>query len=84
MYVILLNYEICCRFEILVSFTGASPSTGQTSEERTSYLSEEILWGHRFVNMVEYNTKNRNYFIDYDRFEVTEEVNILSLSCISK
>lgn len=62
------------RFEIIVTFTGASASTGQTTEERTSYLSNEIMWGHRFVNIVEYDTENCEYFIDYAEFETTEEV----------
>lgn len=63
-----------CRFEIIVTFTGASTSTGQITEERTSYLSREILWGHRFVNMIEYHAENGEYFVDYDKFDMTEEV----------
>ncbi|XP_055295129.1 ATP-sensitive inward rectifier potassium channel 8-like [Sitodiplosis mosellana] len=62
------------RFEIIVTFAGASTSTGQTTEERTSYLSREIAWGHRFVNMVTYDTENGEYFVDYDKFDMTEEV----------
>lgn len=62
------------RFEIIVTFTGTSASTGLTTQQRTSYLSREILWGHRFVNMMDHNFKNGEYFIDYDLFDVTEEV----------
>ncbi|XP_031618737.1 ATP-sensitive inward rectifier potassium channel 11-like [Contarinia nasturtii] len=62
------------RFEIIVTFTGASASTGQTTEERTSYLSREIAWGHRFVNMTEYKAESEKYFVDYDKFDVIEEV----------
>ncbi|XP_031619158.1 ATP-sensitive inward rectifier potassium channel 8-like [Contarinia nasturtii] len=62
------------RFEIIVTFTGASASTGQITEDRTSYLSSEIIWGHRFVNIIEYDAQNQEYFVDYDKFEVTEEV----------
>lgn len=69
-----LSVFLSNRFEIIVTFTGASPSTGQITEERTSYLSNEILWGHRFVNIVEYDTDNDEYFIDYDEFETTEQV----------
>ena len=32
------------------------------------------MWGHRFVNIVEYDTENCEYFIDYAEFETTEEV----------
>lgn len=63
------------RFEIIVTFTGTSVTTGYTTEERTSYLSNEIIWGHRFVNMVEYDANNEEYFVDYDRLDVIEEVN---------
>lgn len=69
-----------CRFEIVVTFTGASPSTGQTTEERTSYLSSEISWGHRFVNLVEYNAVNEEYFADYDKFDETEAVKHYNLT----
>lgn len=50
-------------------------TTGYTTEERTSYLSNEIIWGHRFVNMVEYDANNEEYIVDYDRLDVIEEVN---------
>lgn len=63
-----------CRFEIIVTFSGASRSTGQLTEERTSYLSKEILWGHRFTNMIHYDAENRFYVIDYESFDTTEEV----------
>lgn len=69
-----------CRFEIIVTFTGSSASTGQTTEERTSYLSNEIAWGHRFVNMTEYDSRTQEYFIDYDKFETTEVVSLNSIT----
>lgn len=70
------NLFLRFRFEIVITFTGASLSTGQTTEERTSYLSSEILWGHRFVNLVEYDTENGEYFADYDKFDHTDEVKL--------
>lgn len=72
------------RFEIIITFTGASTSTGQTTEERTSYLSREIEWGHRFVNMVEYHAESGTYFVDFDKFDETEEVTYTThaLSCL--
>lgn len=71
-----------CRFEIIITFTGASPSTGQTTEERTSYLSKEIGWGHRFVNMIDYDHYNKEYVVDYDKFDITEEVKLCALSLL--
>lgn len=64
------------RFELLVTLSGASRSTGQCTEERTSYLSKEILWGHRFVNMIHYDAENRVHAIEYDSFDSTEQVRL--------
>ncbi|XP_055295130.1 ATP-sensitive inward rectifier potassium channel 8-like [Sitodiplosis mosellana] len=74
LYTLSASQLLTKRFEIIVTLTGASSSTGQTTEERTSYLSNEIMWGHRFVNIVRYVTENEEYSIDYDEFETTEEV----------
>lgn len=63
----------------MATFSGASASTGYITEERTSYISKDLLWGHRFVNMVHYDAENRNYIIDYDEFDITEQVHIQSL-----
>lgn len=60
------------RFEIVVCFTGSSRATGQISEERTSYLPREILWGHRFKEIVEYDCEEGVYLADYDRFDEIE------------
>lgn len=37
-------------------------------------MSSEILWGHRFVNMMDYDPQTRDYLVDYDLFDETEEV----------
>lgn len=74
--------SIECRFEIIVTFTGSSSLTGQISESRTSYLSNEVLWGHRFVNMIEYDAIKEQYFVEYNRFDVTEAVRFLTLVSI--
>lgn len=66
------------RFEIIVTLTGTSSVTGHTREERTSYVSNEVIWGHRFVNIVEYDAKNEEYRVDYTRFDKTEEVNFVN------
>ena len=50
------------RFEMLVSLEGVVEPTGNSSQSRSSYLPNEILWGHYFENMVSY--KNGNYVID--------------------
>jgi len=35
-------------FEIILTMEGITPETGNTVQVRTSYLPNEILWGHRF------------------------------------
>lgn len=62
------------HFEILVTLSGASRSTGQCTEERTSYIAREVLWGNRFVNVVHYDPENRVHAIEYDDFDTTEQV----------
>lgn len=57
------------RFEIVVTIIGSSPSTGQLSETRSSYLSREIKWGHRFENMITYDYERHSYIAHYDRLD---------------
>lgn len=63
-------------FEIFVSIVGSSPATGQLTEERTSYLSKEVFWGQRFINIIIYDPRNDNYIIDYSNFNATISVSI--------
>ena len=37
------------RFEIILILEGIIEATGNTTQARTSYLSDEILWGQRSV-----------------------------------
>ena len=43
---------LACKFELVVILEGIVESTGSTVQTRTSYLPREILWGHRFEEMV--------------------------------
>lgn len=57
------------NFEIVVSLEGTIESTGQTKiQARSSYLNTEIIWGHRFEQIVSYNTERSCYETDYSRF----------------
>jgi potassium inwardly-rectifying channel subfamily J len=62
------------RFEIVVILEGTVESTGQTTQARSSYLSSEILWGHRFDPVVTYNKERQGYQIDYSKFDETIQV----------
>lgn len=53
-----------CKFEIVLSLSGISLVTGQTSISKTSYLNEEILWGYRFKNCIDFEEKQKTYKIN--------------------
>ena len=49
------------KFEIVVGLEGTIESTSNTFQARTSYLPDEILWGHRFEPMVLYRKDHNKY-----------------------
>ena len=55
------------NFEIHVSMEGTIESTGLTFQARSSYLPNEILWGHRFESMMLYRHENKKYQVNIDR-----------------
>ncbi|XP_048377106.1 ATP-sensitive inward rectifier potassium channel 11-like isoform X1 [Stegostoma tigrinum] len=52
--------------EVVVILEGVVETTGITTQARTSYLPEEILWGHRFVPIV--TEEEGRYSVDYSKF----------------
>ena len=56
--------------ELVVSATGVDETIAQTVHARTSYLGDEILWDHRFVDLFGWTEKGRRV-IDYRRFHDT-------------
>uniref|UniRef100_A0A3B3SXR0 Potassium inwardly rectifying channel subfamily J member 16 n=2 Tax=Paramormyrops kingsleyae TaxID=1676925 RepID=A0A3B3SXR0_9TELE len=54
------------NFELVVSFTYTSDSTGILHQTRTSYTPAEIRWGHRFQDML--RVKRKFYKVDYSLF----------------
>lgn len=60
------------NFEILVVLNGIVEATGQTTEARTCYLPSEILWGHRFKQMIKHCKGSRYTFaLDFSSFNET-------------
>ncbi|GCC47607.1 hypothetical protein chiPu_0031540 [Chiloscyllium punctatum] len=49
-----------------------------TCQARSSYLGEEVLWGHRFVSVL--SLENGRYEVDYGNFHQTFEVSTPSVS----
>ncbi|XP_050542567.1 G protein-activated inward rectifier potassium channel 3-like [Daktulosphaira vitifoliae] len=62
------------RFEVAVVLEGTAESTGQTTQARTSYVAAEVLWGHRFQQLVKYCKTKMIYEVDYSQFHNTYKV----------
>lgn len=57
-------------FEIVVIMEGIVESTGMTMQARTSYLSDEIHWGHLFEDIVTRdNFRDGMYRVNFARFD---------------
>ncbi|XP_039206441.1 G protein-activated inward rectifier potassium channel 4-like [Crotalus tigris] len=66
------------QFEIIIILEGIVEATGMTCQARTSYIENEILWGHRFEPCM---TLEKGVFhVDYTKFEKTFEVQTPLLS----
>ncbi|XP_073506643.1 ATP-sensitive inward rectifier potassium channel 8 [Phyllobates terribilis] len=71
-------YEVCASdlstqdLEVIVLLEGVVETTGITTQARTSYVTEEILWGHRFVPIV--SEEEGVYSVDYSKFGNTTKV----------
>ncbi|XP_076058166.1 uncharacterized protein LOC143035250 isoform X2 [Oratosquilla oratoria] len=63
------------KFEIVVILEGVIESTGMTTQARSSYLPNEILWGHRFEPLVSFKKDTGEYAVDYSLFNNTYQVN---------
>ncbi|XP_034735329.1 ATP-sensitive inward rectifier potassium channel 11 [Etheostoma cragini] len=58
--------------EVIAVLEGVVETTGITTQARTSYVSEEILWGQRFVPTV--SEEDGMYAVDYSKFGNTTKV----------
>ena len=64
------------KFELVVVLEGIVESTGMTTQARTSYLPEEIMWGYRFERLVNFDKESGQYLIDYSRFHLSARIDI--------
>ena len=46
-------------------------------QARYSYQPSDILWGHRFENLIYFDKSSDNYVIDFRQFNKTKEVRTL-------
>ncbi|XP_059809198.1 ATP-sensitive inward rectifier potassium channel 11-like [Hypanus sabinus] len=68
--------------EVVVLLEGVVETTGITTQARTSYLPEEILWGHRFVPIV--TEEEGRYAVDYSKFGNTVKTNMPPYSAMAR
>uniref|UniRef100_A0AC34QLD2 Inward rectifier potassium channel C-terminal domain-containing protein n=1 Tax=Panagrolaimus sp. JU765 TaxID=591449 RepID=A0AC34QLD2_9BILA len=59
-------------FELILTCEGIVEATGMTFQARTSFIPNEIQWGHRFTSIVVLNDKTGKFQVDYSNFEMTE------------
>lgn len=64
---------IACDAELLLTVSGLDETMSQTIHARASYLPDEVLWGHRFADILGY-TEDGHRAIDFSRFHETEKV----------
>ncbi|KAJ1113010.1 hypothetical protein NDU88_001270 [Pleurodeles waltl] len=64
--------------EIVVILEGMVEATGMTCQARSSYVTSEIMWGHRFTPVL--TLEDGFYEVDYNSFHDTYETNTPSLS----
>ncbi|XP_053170866.1 G protein-activated inward rectifier potassium channel 3-like [Scomber japonicus] len=65
-------------FEIIVILEGIVEASGMTCQARTSYIEDEILWGHRFESCI--SLEKGAFRVDYSAFDKTFEVQMSQLS----
>ncbi|KAL8564968.1 hypothetical protein ACOMHN_019870 [Nucella lapillus] len=68
LYTLKPNDLIFDKFEIVVFLEGYIEATGDMCQARTSYTTQEILWGHRFTRLEAYDPKNDLWVMDFVRF----------------
>lgn len=62
------------KFELVVFLEGTTESTGTTMQARCSYQPADILWGHRFENLINFEKTSDNFIVDFREFNKTREV----------
>ena len=60
------------KFELVVGMEGTIESTSMTFQARTSYLPNEILWGHRFEPMMVYRRENNKYQVTISKLPLSK------------
>ena len=62
------------KFELLVIMEGTIETSSMTFTARSSYLPTEVLWGHRFEQMLLYRKDHNKFQVNFSAFHSTYEV----------
>lgn len=69
------NELLHCDFEIVVVLEGTVEATSMLVQAKTSYIADEILWGHEFVSTTdETRWKSGRYRVDFSVFDDTRPI----------
>jgi len=64
-----------CDFEIVVVLEGTVEATSMLVQAKTSYIADEILWGHEFINTTDQSRwRSGRYRVDFSVFDDTRPV----------
>ena len=71
------------RFEIILILEGIIEATGNTTQARTSYLSDEILWGQRSVISLNLFLNNKTFSRFKNIMSYVENQGVYAVNCAS-
>lgn len=61
------------KFELVMVLEGTNETSNAKFQARTSYLPNEILWGHRFESMLLFRRDQNRYQVNFSAFHSTFE-----------
>jgi hypothetical protein len=65
------------KYELIVFIEGTIETTGEFCQVRTSYTPKELIWGHRFDRIEEFDSGNGRWEVDFTAFnDIVYTVNI--------
>eukprot|EP00794_Sanderia_malayensis_P009298 gene9298-10279_t len=69
------------HIEVVIILEGTVPHTGMVTQAVASYTSKEILWGHRFNDMVDAKCfSDDTWKVDFKKFHMTYKDNVTPLA----
>lgn len=71
LYEMTFDQMLSNTFELIIILEGTIEATGEICQARTSYSSKDIVWGHRFVNMIDFDNDNGQWSANFEKFNAT-------------